>query len=145
MAELIDITEHFAGYVTLEDPEPWDGTYPAELEGETGRWQIVDELMYVAWEGGNPCEIRTWTTHINSSSFDLPDEIVLLFEEYNMAFADSLESAPDEGSGDVLAIAISDPDGAIEYVRGAIEPSCRNIEVAGISRGNFGVSIKKVA
>ena len=145
MAESIDISDHFEGYVTTLDPEPWDGTYPAELEGKTGMWQIVDEVMYVAWAAGNPCLIRTWSSHINSGSFQLPDEISEMFDDYNMSVADAISGAAEEGSGDVLAIGLSDPGGAMDYVYNAIEDRCRRIESTSQSRGNFGVSVIKVA
>lgn len=142
MAESIDITDHFEGYITSEENEPWDGTYPAELEGESGTWQIISEVMYVVSELGNPCRIRTWTSHINSGAYQLPDEIVDMFDDYNMEFADAVDM---EGSGMIQAIAISDPGGAISYAEGAIEPVCRSVDVTGTSRGNFGVSVIKVA
>jgi hypothetical protein len=145
MAESIDISDHFEGYVTDMDPEPWDGTYPSELDEATGVWQIISEVMYVEWQAGNPCEIRTFTTHVNSGSYEMPDDAAAMFDDYNMSFADSLLSAPEEGSGNILAIGISDPSGAMDYVYNAIEDRCRSIEMTSESRGNFGVTAIKVA
>jgi len=145
MAESIDISDLFEGYITSLDPEPWRGSYPAELEGKTGTWQIVSDVMYVAWAAGNPCIIRTWSSHINSGTYELPEEIVDMFDDYNMTAADDIAGAPEAGSGDVLAIGLSDPGGAMDYVYNAIEDRCRRIESTSQSRGNFGVSVIKVA
>ncbi len=78
-------------------------------------------------------------------SYQLPEEIVDMFDDYNMAAADDIAGAPEAGSGDVLAIGLSDPEGAMDYVYNAIEDRCRRIESTSQSRGNFGVTVIKVA
>ena len=128
MAESYDITDSFQGYVTAIDPEPWVGIYPDQLEGLTGEFQILSDVMYVQQILGARCRIRTWASHINSGSFTLPDDIGIMFDQFNMEFVYSIED-PGESSGAVVAISISDPEGAVDYAASIMEPACREIEM----------------
>lgn len=127
MAESYDITDSFQGYVTAIDPEPWNGIYPSLIENLQGDFQILSDVMYVQSVFTPRCRIRTWASHINSGTFSLPDEILIMFEQFNSEFFYAMED-PGESSGQVGAISISDPEGAISYVRSQMEPVCRSIE-----------------
>jgi len=128
MAESYDITDSFQGYVTAIDREPWLGIYPDQLEGLTGEFQILSDVMYVQQILGANCRIRTWASHINSGTFTLPEEIGIMFDQFNMEFVFSIED-PGESSGAVVAISISDPEGAVDYVASEMDAVCRSIEM----------------
>jgi hypothetical protein len=128
MAESYDITDAFEGYVTAYNPEPWLGIYPDVLDGLSGDFQILSDVMYVQQVLGANCRIRTWASHINSGVFSLPDEINIMFDQFNMEYAYSIED-PGESSGAVIAISISDPEGAVDFTANEMESACREIEI----------------
>ena len=122
-----DITQAFQGYVTASDPEPWKGIFPAIMEKLEGDYQILSDVMYVQSVFTPRCRIRTWASHINSGTFSLPEEILIMFEQFNFEFVYGIED-PGESSGQVGAISISDPEGAISYVSSQMDAVCRSIE-----------------
>lgn len=127
MAESYDITDAFEGFVTTTEPEPWKGIFPDLMEKLEGEFQIVSDVMYVQSVYTPSCRIRTWASHINSGVFTLPDEILIMFDQFNFEFVYGIED-PGESSGQVGAISISDPQGAISYVASQMQSACRSIE-----------------